>query len=107
MKLIILLEVNGVLNPNQELVGESKNPSPHLSDLKVALVRRLATKVRIAWVSTSPSEVIYCLEVQLGLEVNCGRQSSKHFPMGDTSYPPWNGPRLVPKVSEYGSNWAK
>lgn len=68
MKPIILLDVNGVLNPKQEPDGHSENQGPHLSDLKLALVRRLATKGRIAWVSTSPLDVIDSLEAQLGLE---------------------------------------
>jgi hypothetical protein len=51
MKLIILLDVDGVLNPKVHR-GDGDSPDPQLSDLKVALVRRLATKGRIAWVST-------------------------------------------------------
>ncbi|WP_458779737.1 HAD domain-containing protein [Arthrobacter sp. D3-16] len=68
MKPIILLDVNGVLNPKQEPGGHSDDQGPHLSDLKLALVLRLATKGRIAWVSTSPSEVLDSIEAQLGLE---------------------------------------
>lgn len=69
MKPIILLDVNGVLNPKLESGERSDDPSPHLSDLKAALVRRLATKGRIAWVSTSPADFIDSLETQLKLEV--------------------------------------
>jgi len=68
MKPIILLDVNGVLNPKQESDGLSENQGPRLSDLKLALVRRLATKGRIAWVSTAPAELTDSLEAQLGLE---------------------------------------
>jgi hypothetical protein len=68
MKPIILLDVNGVLNPKQEAGGHSGNQGPQLSDLKLSLVRRLATKGRIAWVSSSPSDLMDSLEAQLGLE---------------------------------------
>lgn len=68
MKPIILLDVNGVLNPQPESDGQSDNAGPHLSDLKRALVGRLAAKGRIAWVSTSPSDVLDSLEAQLELE---------------------------------------
>jgi hypothetical protein len=68
MKPIILLDIDGVLNPKVRH-GEGDSPDPQLSDGKVALVRRLATKGRIAWVSTSPVDVVARLEEQLQLEV--------------------------------------
>jgi hypothetical protein len=68
MKPIILLDVNGVLNPRARR-NDGDDPGLHLSDAKVALVRRLATKGRIAWVSTSPADVVAELEAQLELAV--------------------------------------
>jgi hypothetical protein len=68
MKPIILLDVNGVLNPKVRR-DDGNDPDLHLSDAKVALVRRLATKGRIAWVSTSPADVTADLEAQLELDV--------------------------------------
>jgi hypothetical protein len=70
MKPIILLDINGVLNPKLEPDDSSDGPNPHLSDLMVALVRRLATKGRLAWASTSPDDLMDSLEAQLKLEVN-------------------------------------
>ncbi len=69
MKPIILLDVNGVLNPKLQPGSSPDAPDPQLSDAKVALVRRLATKGRIAWVSTSPPDFIDRLEAQLELDV--------------------------------------
>ena len=94
MKPIILLDVNGVLNPELEPDGEARNPSPHLSDLKIALVRRLATKGRIAWVSTSPPDVIDGLEAQLGLEAKPLRVTVEPEP-GDADQ---QTPKLAPVV---------
>ena len=68
MKPIILLDIDGVLNPKVRR-GDGDSPDPQLSDGKVALVRRLATKGRIAWVSASPADVVSSLEDQLQLEV--------------------------------------
>lgn len=68
MKPIILLDVNGVLNPEVHQ-GDGDRPDLHLSDAKVALVRRLATKGRIAWVTTSPADVVAELDAQLELEM--------------------------------------
>jgi hypothetical protein len=70
MKPIILLDVNGVLNPKLQREDSPNGANAELSDLKVALVRRLATKGRIAWVSTSPEDVMEGLEAQLKLEVS-------------------------------------
>lgn len=64
MKAIILLDVDGVLNPKVRR-GDGNGPDLRLSDMKVALVRRLATKGRIAWVSTPPADVVAALEAQL------------------------------------------
>ncbi|MBT2548957.1 HAD domain-containing protein [Arthrobacter sp. ISL-65] len=69
MKPIILLDINGVLNPKLHQGNSDDAPDLHLSDAKVALVRRLATKGRIAWVSTSPEDLVDRLEAQLDLEV--------------------------------------
>jgi hypothetical protein len=68
MKPIILLDINGVLNP--KLNGSSDGKNAQLPDRKVALVRRLSTKGRIAWVSTSTEDLVDSLEAQLELEVN-------------------------------------
>ena len=38
MKPIILLDINGVLNPKLHQGGSSDAPDPHLSDANVALV---------------------------------------------------------------------
>src|SRR3954463_10385309 len=70
MKPLILLDINGVLNPKLQSDDSSDGPNPHLSDLMVALVRRLATKGRLAWASTSPEDLMDSLEAQLKLEVN-------------------------------------
>ncbi|WP_258805997.1 HAD domain-containing protein [Pseudarthrobacter sp. NS4] len=67
MKPIILLDIDGVLNPKVRR-GDGETPDPQLSDGKVALVRRLASKGRIAWVSTSPADVLSSLEDQLRLD---------------------------------------
>ncbi|MBT2566249.1 hypothetical protein J7I84_07005 [Arthrobacter sp. ISL-85] len=68
MKPLILLDINGVLNPKVQPEDSSDAPNPHLSDLKAALVLRLATKGRIAWVSTSADDFVDSLEQQLELE---------------------------------------
>jgi hypothetical protein len=70
MKPIILLDVNGVLNPKLQPDDSSNGTNAQLSDLKAALVRRLATKGRIAWVSSSPDDLMNSLEAQLRLEVS-------------------------------------
>lgn len=70
MKPIILLDVNGVLNPKLQPDDSSSGANARLSDLMAALVRRLATKGRIAWVTTSHEDVLDGLEAQLMLEVN-------------------------------------
>ena len=70
MKPLILLDINGVLNPKVQPGDSSDDPGPQLSDLKAALVRRLAAKGRIAWASTSSDDFMDALEAQLELEVN-------------------------------------
>ncbi|MDQ1053120.1 hypothetical protein QE394_001048 [Arthrobacter sp. SORGH_AS 212] len=66
MKLLILLDIDGVLNP--KIIQGDGDPSVELSDGKVALVRRLATKGRIAWASTSTPEVVTSLEERIEME---------------------------------------
>lgn len=66
MKLLILLDIDGVLNP--KIIQDDGDPSVELSDAKAALVRRLAAKGRIAWASTSPPEVVAALEERVQLE---------------------------------------
>lgn len=66
MKPLILLDIDGVLNP--KLVRAGDDVDPQLSDAKLALVRRLATKGRIAWASTWQGDMVAKLEAQLHLE---------------------------------------
>lgn len=68
MRPIILLDIDGVLNP------ESRPGPGGRAELKVAcgrkaLVRRLARCGRIAWVSSWPAEVTAGLEQQIELDV--------------------------------------
>ncbi|MEK0155977.1 HAD domain-containing protein [Arthrobacter oryzae] len=65
---IILLDIDGVLNPPARPGSGGDRPELTLSDSKVALVRRLAELGRIAWVSTWPAELTAGLEAQLQLE---------------------------------------
>lgn len=69
MKPLILLDINGVLNPVAQPNGGGDTPEVSLSDAKVSLVQRLARCGRIAWVSTSPEHLTAELESQLQLEV--------------------------------------
>ena len=66
---IILLDIDGVLNPPARPGSGGDRPELTLSDSKVALVRRLAELGRIAWVSTWSAELTAGLEAQLQLEV--------------------------------------
>lgn len=66
---IILLDIDGVLNPLARPGSGGDRPELTLSDSKVALVRRLAELGRIAWVSTWPADLTAGLEAQLQLEV--------------------------------------
>ncbi|MDV8147192.1 HAD domain-containing protein [Arthrobacter sp. B10-11] len=67
-KPIILLGIDGVLNPVARAGSGGDHPEPILPDSKVALVRRLAELGRIAWVSTWPADLTAALESQLQLE---------------------------------------
>lgn len=69
MKPLILLDIDGLLNPVARPVRGSDRPHLILSDAKAALVRRLAHCGRIAWVSTWPADMTAGLEKQLQLEV--------------------------------------
>jgi hypothetical protein len=69
MKLLILLDIDGVLNPVARAAGPGGEPELFLSETRIALVRRLAALGRIAWVSTWPAEQRAGLEKQLQLEV--------------------------------------
>ncbi|WP_307075563.1 HAD domain-containing protein [Arthrobacter pascens] len=67
MKLLILLDIDGVLNPVARAAGPGGEPELVLSETRIALVRRLAALGRIAWVSTWPAEQRAGLERQLQL----------------------------------------
>lgn len=82
MKPIILLDIDGVLNP-KILPRDGDNPDVELSDGKAALVLRLATKGRIAWASTSPPEVVAALEERVQLEVEPLRVTINPKPGGE------------------------
>lgn len=69
LKPIILLDIDGVLNPALHGRPSALRPEPALSAEKTGLVRRLARCGRIAWVSTWPAEMTAELEDQLQLEV--------------------------------------
>jgi hypothetical protein len=68
LKPIILLDIDGVLNPALHARPGAARPDPQLSSTTTALVRRLARCGRIAWVSTWPAEMTAELENQLQLE---------------------------------------
>jgi hypothetical protein len=67
MKPIILLDIDGVLNPVMRPGAAGDRPTLSLSDTRLALVRRLAGCGRIAWVSTWPADLVSGLESQLQL----------------------------------------
>ncbi|HEY9355509.1 MAG TPA: HAD domain-containing protein [Arthrobacter sp.] len=70
LKPIILLDIDGVLNPvARPDSGEMSLPGLWLPEAKVSLVRRLAECGRIAWVSTWPADQTASLESQLDLDV--------------------------------------
>ena len=69
MKPIILLDVDGVLNPVARHGGGGTLPELVLSDGTASLVRRLARCGRIAWVTTWPADSTAGLESQLRLDV--------------------------------------
>lgn len=70
MDLLILLDIDGVLNPSARAAGLGEGPELVLSADRIDLVRRLAGLGRIAWVSTWPPEQTAGLEAQLQLEVD-------------------------------------
>ena len=67
MKPLILLDIDGVLNPRVRVANADGSPELVLSDTKIALVNRLAVFGRIAWVSTWPAWQTAGLESQLQL----------------------------------------
>ena len=69
MRLLILLDIDGVLNPVARAAGPGEEPELVMSETRIALVRRLAALGRIAWVSTWPAEQRAGLERQLQLAV--------------------------------------
>lgn len=74
MKPIILLDIDGVLNPvaspaDGGAADGGDRPKLTLDPEKSALVRKLAALGRIAWVSTWPADLVAGLESQLHLEV--------------------------------------
>ena len=68
MKPIILLDVEGVLNPVARPGGGGDLPELVLPDGTISLVRRLARCGRIAWVSALPADSTAGLEWQLQLD---------------------------------------
>jgi hypothetical protein len=66
---IILLDIDGVLNPVVRPAGAGDRPGLWLPEATVSLVRRLAQCGRIAWVSTWPADQTATLESQLELDV--------------------------------------
>jgi hypothetical protein len=108
MKPIILLDINGVLNPELEPGDKSDGKNVQLSDLKVALVRRLATKGTLAWVSTSNDDLVNSLEAQLQLEVEPMRVEIMPEPDDEDQQTPKLGSvsRWLNKMeAEGGADW--
>lgn len=64
---VILLDIDGVLNPALSPQRGIDRPLPRLSDMKRTLVRRLSRSGPIAWVSTWPADMVASLEAQLEL----------------------------------------
>jgi hypothetical protein len=69
VKPIILLDIDGTLNPVARPGDGGDLTELSLSDAMVSLVRRLARCGRIAWVSTWPADSVAGLESQLQLDV--------------------------------------
>jgi hypothetical protein len=69
VKPIILLDIDGVLNPVARPGGGGDRPGLALPEATVSLVRRLARCGRIAWISTLPADSVGGLESQLQLDV--------------------------------------
>jgi hypothetical protein len=67
MRPIILLDIDGVLNPVASPGRNGEDPKLTLPGARLALVRRLAACGRIAWVSTWPAHLAAGLESQLQL----------------------------------------
>jgi hypothetical protein len=68
MKPLILLDIEGVLNPVAHPNNDGESSERSLPEAKASLVRRLAKCGQIAWVSTSPEDLTEELESQLHLE---------------------------------------
>lgn len=68
MKPLILLDIEGVLNPVAHPNDDGESSERSLPEAKASLVRRLAKCGQIAWVSTSPEDLTEQLESQLQLE---------------------------------------
>jgi hypothetical protein len=68
MKPLILLDIEGVLNPVAHPNDDGESSERSLPEAKASLVRRLAKCGQIAWVSTSPEDLTEELESQLQLE---------------------------------------
>jgi hypothetical protein len=108
MKPIILLDINGVLNPKLQPGDNSGGKNAQLSDSKVALVRRLVTKGRLARVSTSNDDLVDSLEAQLKLEVNPLRVAITPEPDDEDQQTPKPGSvsRWLNKMeAEGGADW--
>ena len=69
MKPIILLDIDGVLNPVAFPGAGGDQRELALSDATVSLVRRLARCGRIAWVSSRPADSVAGLPSQLQFDV--------------------------------------
>ncbi|MCU1519351.1 MAG: hypothetical protein JWQ75_4072 [Pseudarthrobacter sp.] len=69
MKPIILLDIDGVLNPAARPGAGGDRPELGLPEAMVALIWRLARCGRIAWVSSWPADLTAGLEAQLQLDV--------------------------------------
>ncbi|MDQ0616781.1 HAD domain-containing protein [Arthrobacter globiformis] len=68
MKPLILLDIEGVLNPVAHPNDDGESSERSLPEAKASLVRGLAKCGQIAWVSTSPEDLTEELESQLQLE---------------------------------------
>lgn len=68
MKPLILLDIDGVLNPVAHPNDDGDSAERSLPEAKASLVRRPARCGQIAWVSTPPADLSAELESQLQLE---------------------------------------
>lgn len=87
MKPIILLDIDGVLNPKVR-PGDGGDSKLRLSDGETALVQRLAHKGRSAWVSTWPADQVAGMEAQLQLEEEPLRVPITHRPEDERAATP-------------------